>query len=102
MQFAYYDLPFVCPPTGARHGGLLSGQTISLNLGEVLRGDRIAYSDMQLDMMRDRPCNFLCNAEVSKKDLGRAVEMVRDGYVVEWIVGKCTDGLRAEIGGDTP
>lgn len=86
LQFAYYDLPFVCPPTGARHGGLLSGQTISLNLGEVLRGDRIAYSDMQLDMMRDRPCSFLCNAEVSKKDLGRAVEMVRDGYVVEWIV----------------
>lgn len=86
LQFAYYDLPFVCPPTGARHGGLLSGQTISLNLGEVLRGDRIAYSDMELDMMRDRPCNFLCNSEVSKKDLGRAVEMVRDGYVVDWIV----------------
>ncbi|KAL8320798.1 hypothetical protein RB597_007183 [Gaeumannomyces tritici] len=86
LQYAYYDLPFVCPPTGARHGGLLSGQTISLNLGEVLRGDRIAYSDLELSMMEDRPCNLLCNREISRGELNRAVDMVRDGYVVEWIV----------------
>lgn len=88
LQYAYYDLPFVCPPTGARNigSGLLSGQSISLNLGEVLRGDRIVTSDIDLAMVRDKECNFLCNQQVSRRDLKRAKEMVRDGYVVEWIV----------------
>jgi transmembrane 9 superfamily member 2/4 len=87
LQYAYYDLPFVCPPTGQRRsGGLLSGQSISLNLGEVLRGDRIKTSDIDLSMDQDAECNFLCNQEISRKDLARAEEMVRQGYVVEWIV----------------
>lgn len=88
LQYAYYDLPFVCPPTGRRKtgGGLLSGQSIPLNLGEVLRGDRIVTSDIELAMSRDKPCNFLCNKEMSRADLRRTKEMVRDGYVAEWIV----------------
>jgi len=47
LQYAYFDLPFVCPPTGERHGGSSfgSGQSVSLNLGEILRGDRIMTSD---------------------------------------------------------
>ncbi|RYP61214.1 hypothetical protein DL769_007808 [Monosporascus sp. CRB-8-3] len=86
LQYAYYDLPFVCPPTGNSHGSLLSGQSISLNLGEVLRGDRITISDIDLMMGRDKECSFLCNREVTRKDLKRAKQMVKDGYVVEWIV----------------
>ncbi|KAI2637091.1 Nonaspanin [Hypomontagnella submonticulosa] len=87
LQYAYYDLPFVCPPTGRSHGpGLLSGQSISLNLGEVLRGDRIITSDIDLTMGQDKECSFLCNQEITRKDLRRAKELVRDGYVVEWIV----------------
>jgi len=87
LQYAYYDLPFVCPPTGQRRsGGIFSGQSISLNLGEVLRGDRITTSDIELVMSEDTGCNFLCNQEISRRDLKRAREMVRDGYVVEWIV----------------
>ncbi|KJZ78025.1 hypothetical protein HIM_02662 [Hirsutella minnesotensis 3608] len=88
LQYAYYDLPFVCPPTG-RHraaGGLLSGQSISLNLGEVLRGDRIVASDMRLSMGRDTACAALCTRELTRDDVGRARGMVRDGYVTEWIV----------------
>ncbi|TPX06962.1 uncharacterized protein E0L32_011107 [Thyridium curvatum] len=87
LQYAYYDLPFVCPPTHKRRsGGILSGQSISLNLGEVLRGDRITTSDIELAMQRDSKCNFLCNQEITRRDLKRAIEMVKDGYVVEWIV----------------
>ncbi|GJN67082.1 multispanning membrane protein [Purpureocillium lilacinum] len=88
LQYAYYNLPFVCPPTGKSRagGGLLSGQSIPLNLGEVLRGDRIMASDMELEMGKDKPCNFLCNRDISRSDLRRAKEMVRDGYVTEWIV----------------
>ncbi|TGO58068.1 hypothetical protein BOTNAR_0188g00010 [Botryotinia narcissicola] len=88
LQYAYYDLPFVCPPTGVRHAGssLLSGQSISLNLGEVLRGDRITQSDIELVMGKDQECNFLFSKTVNRRDLKRAKELVKDGYVVEWIV----------------
>ncbi|KAK3390520.1 endomembrane protein 70 [Podospora didyma] len=88
LQYAYYDLPFVCPPTGQRRhdSGLLSGESIPLNLGEVLRGDRITVSDIELAMKQDTQCAFLCSRQVSRKDLQRARQMVKEGYVVEWIV----------------
>lgn len=88
LQYAYYDLPFVCPPTGRPHPGtgLFSGQNIPLNLGEVLRGDRIAASDMELAMQRDQPCRFLCSREIDREGLRRAKELIEQGYVVEWIV----------------
>ncbi|OAA56676.1 multispanning membrane protein [Niveomyces insectorum RCEF 264] len=87
LQYAYFDLPFVCPPTGQRrYGGLLSGQNIPLNLGEVLRGDRIATSDIDITMGRTSECTYLCTRHVTRKELNRAKQMVRDGYVVEWIV----------------
>jgi len=37
-------------------------------------------------MGRDSECNFLCSQSVSRKDLKRAREMVKNGYVAEWIV----------------
>ena len=87
LQYAYYDLPFVCPPAGRWHGsGLLSGQTIPLNLGEVLRGDRITASDMNLEVSSDTECNFLCICNVTRADVKRARDMIDDAYVAEWIV----------------
>lgn len=87
LQYGYYDLPFVCPPAGKSHAsGLLSGQSISLNLGEVLRGDRIKISDIDLTVGHDNECTFLCDQEVTRRDLRRAKGLVKDGYVVEWIV----------------
>lgn len=88
LQYAYNDLPFVCPPTGHHRpgAGLFSGQSISLNLGEVLRGDRIVISDLDLAMLKDQECNLLCNRDISRQDLKWARDLVRDGYVVEWIV----------------
>ncbi|KAI1179353.1 endomembrane protein 70 [Nemania sp. FL0916] len=87
LQYAYYDLPFVCPPAGKSHAsGFLSGQSISLNLGEVLRGDRIKISDIDLTVGHDNKCSFLCDQQVTRRDLRRAKELVKDGYVVEWIV----------------
>lgn len=57
-----------------------------LNLGEVLRGDRIATSDIEISMRNDKPCAVLCNVELDRSALTRARELVRDGYVVEWIL----------------
>jgi transmembrane 9 superfamily protein 2/4 len=78
----------VCPPTGKHHPGtgFFSGQSISLNLGEVLRGDRIMASDIELAMQQDSKCKSLCSREIGGKDLRRAKDLIEDGYVVEWIV----------------
>ncbi|KAJ6780819.1 hypothetical protein PWT90_00506 [Aphanocladium album] len=88
LQYAYYDLPFVCPPPDQPKsvGGLLSGKNVPLNLGEVLRGDRIRTSDIELIMNKETECKSLCTRELNKDDLRRAKEMIHDTYVSEWIV----------------
>ena len=86
LQYAYYDLPFVCPPSGAQHGGIASGRRVSLNLGEVLRGDRIMTSDYELAMGQDKECLWLCRQETDRKGVKRAQDLIEQGYVVEWIV----------------
>ncbi|MCJ1259719.1 hypothetical protein MMC24_007558 [Lignoscripta atroalba] len=86
LQYAYYDLPFVCPPTGKKHAGLTSGRSVSLNLGEVLRGDRIMTSDYDLIMGQDQECRYLCSHDTDRKGIKRAQKLVEDGYVAEWIV----------------
>ncbi|CAG8271497.1 unnamed protein product [Penicillium salamii] len=87
LQYAYFDLPFVCPPSGKTHGGspFGSGQSVSLNLGEVLRGDRIMTSDFELAMGKDLECQALCTREASRSDVKWARQLVKEGYVIEWI-----------------
>jgi transmembrane 9 superfamily protein 2/4 len=37
-------------------------------------------------MGEDQECNFLCSQNVTRRDLRRARELVKEGYVAEWIV----------------
>lgn len=43
-------------------------------------------SDIELVMGEDQECRSLCSRTVNRKDLKRARELVKDGYVAEWIV----------------
>ncbi|CAK4032519.1 Transmembrane 9 superfamily member 7 [Lecanosticta acicola] len=88
IQYAYSELPFVCPSSGRSHPGtgLISGSSIALNLGEVLRGDRITVSDYVLEMGKDEEARYLCSQKVDKAGLKKAIEVVKGGYVAEWIV----------------
>ncbi|KAK5134683.1 hypothetical protein LTR08_006198 [Meristemomyces frigidus] len=88
IQYAYSELPFVCPPSGRpRPGtGLISGSNVALNLGEVLRGDRIMVSDYELEMGTDDKAHYLCSQQVDRASLKKAVEVIKKGYVAEWIV----------------
>lgn len=88
LQYAYYKLPFIPPPSGKKLAGspFASGHSISLNLGEVLRGDRIMTSDYEVNMGQDVECNYLASREVSRKDVKWAQQLVNDGYVAEWIL----------------
>ena len=64
----------------------MSGRSVPLNLGEVLRGDRIRTSDYDLNMGVDQECRYLCSHDVDRRGLKRARELIGDGYVAEWIV----------------
>lgn len=88
LQYAYFDLPFVCPPSGKPHAGspFGSGRNIALNLGEVLRGDRIKTSDFELSMGMDVECNALCTWDIKRSDIKWARDLIKDGYAAEWIV----------------
>lgn len=88
LQYAYFDLPFVCPPTGNRRhdSSWASGQSLSLNLGEVLRGDRIKNSDFEINMSQDVECAYLCDRVVDGYSIQWAQQLIEDGYVTEWIL----------------
>ncbi|ODQ53524.1 hypothetical protein SAICODRAFT_56457 [Saitoella complicata NRRL Y-17804] len=78
LPYAYYDLPFYPKPRNPHR--------VSLNLGEVLRGDKIMGSDYELRMGEDVDCKWLGDVEISADQARRAEEMVREEYVIEWIV----------------
>jgi transmembrane 9 superfamily protein 2/4 len=86
LPYAYYDLPFVCPPTGKKTGSLISGSGVSMNLGEVLRGDRIKASDYELKMDHTDQCHALCTHTIDANELNLAKKLIADGYAAEWIV----------------
>ncbi|KAJ2724579.1 hypothetical protein GGI07_001832 [Coemansia sp. Benny D115] len=97
LPFAYYDLSFVCRP-----------ETFDrpwLNIGEVLRGDRIASSEYNLYMGTDKQCQRLCTRELGKTEVKDAKELVQQEYLVEWIADKLPGatvfGRRDKVGGAT-
>lgn len=88
LQYAYFDLPFVCPATGRKHQGssFASGHSVPLNLGEVLRGDRIKTSDFEITMGQDVECQYLCDRVVNRRQMKWAQDLIEEGYVTEWIL----------------
>ena len=57
-----------------------------LNLGEILRGDRIMTSDFDINMGQDVECQYLCDRQVGREDVKWAQDLIDDGYVTEWIL----------------
>jgi hypothetical protein len=86
LPYAYHELPFVCPPSKDGFGRKFGSRNVGLNLGEVLRGDRISISDYELLMGQDTECKHLCDRVVDRAAAERAKQLVRGGYVVEWLV----------------
>lgn len=57
-----------------------------MNLGELLRGDRISVSDYELAMGKDEECKMLCSIDIDWMDVQWARGLVLSNYVVEWCV----------------
>lgn len=79
LPYAYYDLPFTCPPKPET-------KPLHLSLNEVIRGDRIWESDYILNFMEDAPCHRLCDRLTRPEGQRRADQLIRSGYVVEWLI----------------
>ncbi|KAF8940486.1 transmembrane 9 superfamily member 4-like [Dissophora ornata] len=91
LPYAYADLPFVCaPPKDAKKAWL--------NLGEVLRGDRISTSDYELIVGHDIKCKTLCTKRVSAEDAALARDFIANDYNVEWIVDNLPGATRYNLG----
>ncbi|GME84442.1 unnamed protein product [Ambrosiozyma monospora] len=82
LPYSYYSLPFICPPS--QHA-----KPVHLSLGEVLNGDRIWQSDYYLTFEKDDACRRLCDRIASPNAIKRAAELVKQEYMVEWLI----DGL---------
>lgn len=78
LPYAYYDLPFVCPKHDKR--------LVHLFLGEIIKGDRIFDSDYHIFFEKDEPCKRICDRITKQLGIKRADELIRKGYVVEWII----------------
>ncbi|KAF9276526.1 hypothetical protein BGZ68_009965 [Mortierella alpina] len=91
LDYSYADLPFVCaPPKDAKKAWL--------NLGEVLRGDRISSSNYELIVGKDEKCKTLCIKNVAAEDAALAKDFIANEYFVEWIVDNMPGATRYSLG----
>lgn len=79
FPYAYYDLPFTCPPT-------INKKPLHLSLDEIIRGDRKWQSDYILNFGQDVHCEVLCARQTSQLGMQKAKELVEKGYVVQWLI----------------
>ena len=79
LPYAYYDLPFTCPPT-------MHKKPLHLSLNEIIRGDRKWQSDYILNFGEDDQCHILCTRKTTKEGMKEAQELVKNGYVVQWLI----------------
>ncbi|KAI8800966.1 hypothetical protein BJ742DRAFT_878507 [Cladochytrium replicatum] len=85
LPYAYNELPFVCHPKSPEYK--------VLNLGEILRGDRLTASEHHLPLKNDLSCAKLCTVAVKRADLHFATELIKLDYRIDWVV----DGLPAAV-----
>lgn len=79
LPYAYYDLPFTCPPTFEK-------KPLHLSLNEIIRGDRKWESDYKLFFGKDNDCEVLCARKTKKEGMESLKKLIEQGYVVQWSI----------------
>ncbi|CAA3007130.1 transmembrane 9 superfamily member 9-like [Olea europaea subsp. europaea] len=77
LPYSYYSLPYRKPDK------ILDSME---NLGEVLRGDRIANSLYEFKMPEPQMCNVVCRITLNAKDAKEFKERIEDEYRVNMIL----------------
>lgn len=78
LPYEYYTLPFCKPDSNDVHYK-------SLNLGEVLRGDRIVNTPYMLHVMDNVPCQVLCETTFSPKDTKEVTYRISEDYTLHML-----------------
>ncbi|KAK5779894.1 hypothetical protein RI543_002433 [Arxiozyma heterogenica] len=79
LPYAYYDLPFTCPPT-------MYKKPLHLSLNEIIKGDRKWQSDYKLVFNEDNDCEALCARKTTKDGMQTLKDLIQKGYVVQWLI----------------
>ena len=77
LPYEYYSLPF-CPPEGEK-------RYKSLNLGEVLRGDRIVTTPYLLHLLDASRCKIVCKRSLTAKEVNQFIEKITHDYTVHML-----------------
>lgn len=81
---SYYNVPFVCPPTQ-------NVKPVHMSLPEILNGNNFMQSDYKLSFGNDEPCLRLCDRIMSKRNVLKSIDLIKNDYIAHWII----DGIPA-------
>ena len=74
LPYEYYSLPFCQPEGGVAYE--------TLNLGEVLRGDRIVNTAYDVRMDQRIDCKIICEQEITEDQAEQIIQRVNENYFV--------------------
>ncbi|XP_064383438.1 transmembrane 9 superfamily member 4-like [Halichondria panicea] len=78
LPYEYYSLPFCRPADEKMHYK-------KLNLGEVLRGDRIVNTPYMLRIRESVDCKVLCTVDLTSEQTDMFIEKIDEDYTVHMI-----------------
>lgn len=78
LPYQYYTLQF-CPPADDNF------HYKPLNLGEVLRGDRIVTTPYNVEVLHNETCQVLCVQKLDKKQTSKFVRRIEEDYTVHML-----------------
>ncbi|CCD27034.1 Tmn2p NDAI_0J01420 [Naumovozyma dairenensis CBS 421] len=79
----YYEKLHFCKPEHVEKAGV--------SIGSVLFGDRLYNSPFQLNMLKNKTCERLCNSTIIGRDAKFINKLIKNGYYQNWLI----DGLPA-------
>ena len=92
LPYEYYSLPFCQPADGITY------QT--LNLGEVLRGDRIVNTAYDVKMGNRVDCQVLCEIDIDEAQASTFIDRINDNYFVHLLADNLPAVTRWELDHD--
>ena len=89
LPYEYYSLPFCQPEGGVAYE--------TLNLGEVLRGDRIVNTAYDVRMDQRIDCKIICEQEITENQAEQIIQRVNENYFVHLLADNLPAVTRWEL-----
>merc|ERR1711935_877055 len=92
LPYEYYSLPFCQPEQGVTYQ--------QLNLGEVLRGDRIVDTAYDVKMDQRINCKIICTKDITTEQSAQMAQRIKDSYSVHLLADNLPAVTRWELEND--